>query len=239
MKKLFNKENRHKLICLLPIIISIIFCSLVVIFYGKPILHFLKDTEALEAVLNEHAIVGRLGFIVIRVLQTTIKLVPGEAVELAAGYAFGTWEGLLLCMIGSVIGSAIILLFVKIFGIKAVEVFVPISKIQELKFLQNNKRLNIILLIFFFIPGTPKDSIVYLVGLTKVNPWSFLLISNLARIPSIITSTICGSALGERQFLFAAVIYIATVLLGAAGALIYRKICKKEEAEKLNEENAA
>lgn len=48
------------------------------------------------------------------VLQVVVAVIPGEALEIGAGYAFGAWEGLLLCLIGAAIGSAIIFFFVKL-----------------------------------------------------------------------------------------------------------------------------
>ena len=51
------------------------------------------------------------------------------------------------------------------------------------------------MLILFLIPGTPKDLLVYLAGLLPINPVRFLLISTLARIPSVISSTLTGSTI--------------------------------------------
>ena len=38
--------------------------------------------------------------------------------EIAAGFTFGAWEGLLLCLTGSVLGSIIIYGFTRRFGVK-------------------------------------------------------------------------------------------------------------------------
>ena len=40
------------------------------------------------------------------------------------------------------------------------------------------------LFILFFIPGTPKDLLTYVSGLTPVKLWQWLLLTTIARIPS-------------------------------------------------------
>ena len=51
----------------------------------------------------------------------------------------------------------------------------------------------------------------------------------MARIPSIVTSTIGGSALGVQNYVFAAIALGVTLLISGAGLLIYRRICRAHE----------
>ena len=59
----------------------------------------------------------------------------------------------------------------------------------------------------------------------------WLWISLVARIPSIITSTIGGNALGERNYVFAAAVFAITLFISLGGILLYRHICRKENEE--------
>ena len=106
------------------------------------------------------------------------------------------------------------------------ELFFPKEKIENLKFLQDSRRLNLMVFLIFFIPGTPKDVLCYCVGLTKMKLPTWVLITATARIPSVITSTIGGDALGLGAHGFAAAVFAATLALSAVGLLIYKKICR-------------
>lgn len=64
---------------------------------------------------------------------------------------------------------------------------------------------------------------------------TFLLISTIARIPSVITSTIGGHALGTQQYVFAAVVFAITIIISLIGILIYRRISKQEKEESQND----
>ncbi len=195
---------------------------------GGPLIQYVSEPEQFRAWVDERGIVGRLAFVGMMALQILIAVIPGEPLEIAAGYAFGILEGTLLCMAGAFIGSALVVLFVRKCGVKAIEVFFPREKIDSLKFLQNTRRLNLWVFLVFFIPGTPKDILSYCIGLTRMKMSAWLAISTVARVPSIITSTIGGDALGMGDNAFAALVFAATLLVSLAGIIIYRKLCRTE-----------
>ena len=67
----------------------------------------------------------------------------------------------MLCLIGAAIGSAIIFFFCQAFGRQdGGSLYFP-GKDQSLKFIKSSRRLNLLMFILFFIPGTPKDLFTY------------------------------------------------------------------------------
>ncbi len=178
---------------------------------------------------------GAWGWLValgIQVLQVIVALIPGEVVEVGCGMAFGTWGGLLICLAGSAIGSALIFLLVRKFGVKLVEVFVSREKINSLKFLSNERKLKSIIFLVFFTIGTPKDLLTYFAGLTNIKFYEFLIISTVARIPSIISSILVGDKLSEGNFVTSILIFGASAVLGLMGVVAYNKFVDKRQAYK-------
>lgn len=217
-------DKHKKLLGSLLIIFAVLFCAVITVFIGKPLIEFASEPEKFQNWIDSFGFLGRLVFIGIVVLQVVIALIPGEPFEIAAGYAFGSIEGTLLSMAGIIIGSIIIFLLVRKFGVKLVELFFSMEKINSLKFLKNKQRLNTIYFIVMCLPGTPKDLLSYFAGLTDMKIRTWLLIVTIARIPSVITSTIGGSALGSEQYIFAGLAFAVTLALSGTGLLIYRKI---------------
>lgn len=209
--------------------------ALVVCYFtlGKKLVLFIEDRNAFNAWLDGFGVWGKVVFVMIRAVQTVVKIIPGEPLEIAAGYAYGIWGGMLYCLLGSFLGSLVIIALTKKFGMKLVSLFVPKKKIDSLAFLQNKKNLNVTLFIIYLIPSTPKDIITYLISLTDENIALFLLITTIGRIPSVITSTWCGSAIESENFLLAAIVFIATAVLGVGGACIYSRISAKNKEEVL------
>jgi uncharacterized membrane protein YdjX (TVP38/TMEM64 family) len=165
------------------------------------------------------------------VLQVVVAFIPGEPIELAAGYAFGFVEGSLLTLAGFVLGSGIVFVLVRRFGMKLVEVFFPKNKLNKIKFLQNPKKTKIVTFLLMLIPGTPKDMLSYFVGLTKLKLWEWLVIVAIGRLPSLLTSTITGAAAGEKNYLLSGISLGVTLLITLAGILYYRRLTKQEQEE--------
>ena len=92
--------------------------------------------------------------------------------------------------------------------------------------------------ILFALPGTPKDLLCYFAGLTDMGLLEWAVICSLGRLPSIITSTIGGSALGEKNYAAAAVTFGVTLCLSALGLIIYRMVCEKRKKDGGGEDEA-
>lgn len=230
-RKTLNKteaSKRKKIISLISIITFIAVIIAIFIVAGKPITEFVSNPSKFRAWIDSHRFLSRIAFIGMMSLQIIVAFILGEPLEIAAGYAFGFFEGTILCEIGILIGSAIVFLFVRLIGIKAVEVFFPREKIQSIKLLQNTKKLNMLVFIIFFIPRTPKDIVTYFIGLTPMKLSTWLLITVTARIPSVITSTIDGNALGLQNYTAAIWVFAGTAVLSILGMIIYRIISCKE-----------
>ena len=219
--------RKKKIFSLVTISFFILFCAAIFWFVGRPMVKFISEPSIFRAWVDSHGFWGRLAFIGMMAVQIIIAIIPGEPLEIAAGYAFGIVEGTLLCLIGSVLGSLIVFLFVRRFGIRAVEVFFSREKLLSLKFIQNARSLNLLVFILFFIPGTPTDILTYFVPFTPMKLSTWLFISATARIPSIVTSTIGGDALGLQNYLFAIIAFAATISLSLGGVLLYRYISRK------------
>ena len=211
------------------LVLFLVLSGLVCWFAGRPLIRFMNQPELFRQWVDQQGLWAPVAFVGMVVLQVVVAIIPGEPLEIAAGYAFGALEGTLLCILGTWIGGLMVFLLVRRFGTRAVEVFFPLEKLHELRFLKNEKKLTFWVFIIFFLPGTPKDVLCYFVGLTKLPLRTWLLVSAVARIPSIVTSTVGGDALGMQNYTFAAAVFAATLAISGAGILIYRVICRRQE----------
>ena len=111
-------EKHKKLISFGLVCLVVAFMGLITWFVGKPIVSFAEEPEAFREWVNSAGIWGRLLFVGVVMLQVVVAFIPGEPIELVAGYAFGFWEGSLLTLLGFLIGSWIVFVLVRKFGIK-------------------------------------------------------------------------------------------------------------------------
>ena len=222
-------EKQKRWIAGTGLFLFLLLSALIFFFAGKPLIQFVQEPERFRAWVDEQGVMAPIAFLGMLILQIVVAIIPGEPLEIAAGYAFGAVEGTLLCVLGAFLGRVAVFLLVRRFGTRAVEVFFPLDKRNELKFLQNKRRLTFWVFFLFFLPGTPKDVLCYLVGLTDLPLRSWLFIAAVAPLPSIITSTIGGNALGTENYIFAIIMFAVTLIISGLGLLAYRVICKTRE----------
>lgn len=172
-----------------------------------------------------------LVFLVLQFLQVFIALIPGELVESVAGFAFAPLLGTILCYVGIALASTVVFLLTRRFGVKLVEVFISREKINQLRFLNTEKKRNLLMFLLFFIPGTPKDLLTYFVGLTDIRLGEFLLISLFARFPSVISSTFGGHLLGEGNYVGAVILYAITAAVSLLGMIGYHLLAKNKKSK--------
>ncbi len=222
-----NYANNRKTYSAAFIILFILTLFIIFWFAGRPMLKFLSEPEKYRVWVDSRGFTAYAAFVGMMALQVIIAFIPGEPLEIAAGYSFGVLGGTLVCLAGAVVGSAAVYIFVKRVGIKAIEVFFTKEKIQSVKFIKDSKKLNLLVFVLFLIPGSPKDLMTYFIGLTPMKMTTWLLITAVARIPSVITSTIGGNALGVKQYMTVVVAFSAAVVISIAGVLLYRHISRR------------
>ncbi len=226
LKKELNEKNK-KIWGIIILILVLIFSAIVSIFIGIPLVKFAKEPEQFRTLISDLGVWGYFAYIGMLLFQIIFALVPGEPFEILAGYTFGAVEGTLICLLTSVLGCTIVFFLAKKLGVKFVRLFFSDEKIQSLKILQDKNKMYFIVFLAFFIPGTPKDLLSYVAGLTPLKFLPYITITTIAKIPSIITSTIGGDALGDKQYIFAIIVFAITAILCLGGIVIYNKITKK------------
>lgn len=204
-------------------------------FVSRWFAHFKGDPQAFKDFVDGYGWTGWLVALGIQMLQVFVSLIPGELVEVGLGYAFGAIEGTVLCLLGVALASALIFVVVKRFGVRVVELFIPRESIDSLKFINSERKLKRLVFLLFFIPGTPKDLFTYFVGLTRIRLSEFLVISLIARIPSVISSTFGGNLIQEERYGQAVLLFAVTGAVSLLGLWIYNRLSAKRNARRQQE----
>ena len=101
-----------------------------------------------------------------------------------------------------------------------------IKKIKNSKVFKNAKKIEILMIILFLIPGTPKDLLTYIGAILPINPIKFILISTFVRFPSVISSTLAGANIASGNFKSMIIVYVVTIIITALAIFISTKMDK-------------
>lgn len=208
-------------------VVMILLCALI-----WPYVHEIFEPGGLDRVINDVRQAGPVGFLIllaIQFLQVVVAFIPGEVVQVAAGMIYGPWVGALIVLVGCVVSSAFVFLLVHKLGAPFVQAMVSEKHMAKFRTFENSGKLNIIVFVLFLIPGMPKDVFTYLVPLTHMPLRTFLLLSNIARIPGILVSTYAASGLVEGDIVQSLIIFLVAGAIAVVCILFYDKIMKAIE----------
>ena len=225
-------SKKKKIIIIVSIIIGLIGLGVGVYFAYPYVKAFFNNEEFInkfKAFIDSCGIFGVLVMMLIIMVQLVIAFIPGEPFELMCGIMYGWFGGLMIALAATFIGSSIIFLLVRKFGKKITSKFFTEEKMSKYKFLSTAHNRNKLLFIIFLIPGTPKDLLTYVAPLTPIKYKDYIFITTLARIPSILSSTLAGGSLIEGDVHITIIIYAITFGLTIIGTLIDNYIQKKKE----------
>ena len=182
---------------------------------GK-VIFYLQDSrqhgEQLRETILAKGAFAPLVFIGLQILQVIIAPIPGEATGVLGGYLFGALPSFAYSSIGLTIGSCLAFIIARL-----------LSDLIRNRLEQSTlyKRFNhlvskgdfVIPFVLFLLPGFPKDSLAYLLGMSHMPLPVFLFVTGVGRMPGTLLLSFQGAEIYQGN-------YLKLVLLLAFSALI-------------------
>lgn len=225
-------SKKTKIALLVAVIAAFVGFCILIAKLCMPYIHLLSDPQNqadFEAWVQSLGIGGMLLMLLIQVLQIVIAFIPGELVQVMAGVMYGTWGGLLLCLVGCVIASACVFIIIRKLGRPFVTKLFGEDVLDRYEFLNDSSKLDTLVFILFLIPGLPKDTLTYIVPLSNISLKSFLVLSTIGRIPGMVASTLIGSSITNANWPLIIGIFVVVGIIGVLG--IWKKDALMEWAK--------
>lgn len=213
VKKVLNWKN------LTIIGVIIVALGLLGYFFGPTLVEFFSDTDRIKELIEKAGIFGPIIFVILQIAQVVLAPIPGNVVGAVGGVIFGWW-GLLLTIIGSAIGMAIVVAISRKFGRPFVEKFFSKEQIKKFDFLLEEKGGKLALFLIFLFPFFPDDLIGYLSGLTRIKFRDIIIISAVGRLPMHILTNFFGAQIFEGNWW---IVLIMLVVVGILSVILYIK----------------
>jgi uncharacterized membrane protein YdjX (TVP38/TMEM64 family) len=210
-----NRKTIYRSIILLSILALCFFA-----FFHYHLSTFLLDREKAITFIKSFGPWSVLVFIALQILQVILAPIPGEATGVIGGYLYGPILGTLYSTIGLAFGSWLAFCLAHIFGEPLVEKIVKPETLRKYdSFLEHKGRL--VIFILYLIPGFPKDSLSYILGLSHMRALPFIVISTAGRLLGTGSLSLIGSYARNRQYEGLAIILIGCCVMVIV-AYLYR-----------------
>jgi uncharacterized membrane protein YdjX (TVP38/TMEM64 family) len=151
-------------------------------------------------------------FTLLQALQVVIAPIPGELTGVVGGYLYGNAFGFLLSTLGLTLGSWVAFELAKGLGRPFVERLVKKEIIAKFNFVTTNIGVTTCFLLFL-LPGFPKDYLCYVLGLSRMELGTFLIISTLGRMPGTYLLTLQGASIRSHEYSMAVIVAVISVVV--------------------------
>lgn len=231
---ILKKINKKTVLKLLTIIISLT-VLIFVVWEFYPLMKTLITQEGrgqFKQRISEMGFKGLVILYLIEAVQMIFVILPGEPIEILYGMCYGSIGGAVLLTLAVFINTVIVYELVEKFGRKVLVFFFSeekIKKVENSKLLKNKSKIEYIMVLLFFLPGTPKDLLLYIGPLLPIEKKRFIIISTFVRFPSVITSTIAGSNIVEGNLWITIGVYVFTALMIALVMLWQNRKKQKDD----------
>jgi len=216
IKQIRTAVSMLKLLILFSIVIGI---PAYLYFTYPDLISRFKSLDEINKLLNQYKTASIFIYIGLQVFQIVVSILPGQALQFAAGYAYHFWLGFLYSIIGVTLGTVITFYLARLLGRDALHVIFGEERFTRFVRTINSKRSYIVLFVIFLIPGIPKDLFTYAAGVSEMRIAPFLLLSLIGRSPAMIGSIWMGSMFYKGSYAGLIILGIIAVILFIAGIL--------------------
>ncbi len=170
-----------------------------------------------------------------QIVQVVIFVIPGELVQITAGYLFGVGAGAALSMLGIAIGSVVNYLIGRTLGASFLTVVISKRQRARIERILDDRGVQLGMYILFFVPGLPKDVLGYLIGVLAANSGTreerrvyslgyFVVLSMLGRMFGIVGSAAIGASAAAGYRAVAISLLVLAALTAVTAILFQRQI---------------
>ncbi len=220
--KIANKEEaRHVIVAVVLLGVILLACA-VLWFTGRLgeivawMLDVFKGRDELRTYVESWGAWAPVAFIAIQALQVVVAPIPGELTGAVGGFIFGAGLNVLYSTVGLTIGSVMGFAGARIIGLPLVKLVVPEHFMEKFHFL-TERRGTLLTLALFAFPGFPKDILCYVLGLSPMSFFKFVVVCSLGRIPGTVLLSFSGSAVYDKNWTL--LIVLAVVCLVTMGVV--------------------
>lgn len=181
--------------------------------------------DSVRGLIDSSPVLAPILFVAIYVL-TTVFFLPATPLSLIGGAIFGAWQGSFYILVGATLGALISFVLAR-FVFRNWVVTHLLHRFPQVKAYDERLQENGLATVIFLrlIPLFPFNGLNFLLGITKVRLWEYVIATAVGIIPGVVVLSFLGGALVSRD---PWAIALAVVLYGglASIGILYNKFKK-------------
>ncbi len=182
--------------------------------WHRPLLSFFADRTRVQEFVTRFGYWAPLATILLHVAQVLLAPLPGQVIDAANGYLFGTAWGTVYSLVGVIAGSSLAMALARRFGRPWAERLIKRETLERLDSYSQQRGALFFFLVFLF-PFLPDDVACFLAGLTPLPLPELVALAAIGRLPGILVANFMGAnaaGLTRTQVVFFTAILAAIAL---------------------------
>lgn len=224
MRKILNFIYKSKEYIILIILIAFIIAAAYE--YYNQYFYILRNPKKIKEIILSYEEYSVIAFLVLQFIQVVAFFIPGEVIQIAGGYIFGTSLGSAISLLGITLGSSAVYFISSFYGKPFIKKIISKRHMNFFDKILKLGSVNFVVFLLYLIPGIPKDVLAYICGISDIKFKDYLLYSTLGRVPGIFISAFFGARMysGHKELLI--VIAVSMSFLFILGVFKGEKIIK-------------
>jgi len=170
----------------------------------------MQKGEVVREKILAHGALAPILYIGLQILQVVLAPIPGEASGALGGYLFGGWAAFIYSTIGLSVGSWLAFVIGRLLS------DLVRKQLERARIYQRFNHLVakgdfVVPFVLFLIPGFPKDSLCYLLGLSHMPLPAFLFVAVVGRVPGTLLLSYQGAELQSGNYLRLVILLVIAV----------------------------
>lgn len=213
-KQKAEKVQKALSIVKIAVLLFIIVGIPLIIYVNNPdVIHLFTDRNAMNDFLSAHQGKGIIIFVGIQIFQVVVSVIPGQIIQMAAGFVFGGLKAYLFAIGGVFVGTFIAFNLSKYLGKDAIMLIFKEKNVTKFIDMMSSKKAYVAIILIYLIPGLPKDVFTYAAGLSNFKALPFVITSVIARSPAMIGSLAFGAMFRDQNYVGMVILCVAVGIL--------------------------
>ncbi len=199
-----------------------------------------EESEA-SNYIEKYGVEGIPVLVLIQALVVILTVIPAAAIQIIAGLCYGIWLGTLICIVGIVMGNALVFFALREFK----NVLAPViskknydnekkkNKLISVDTINKMKHPEYLAFAIYLIPFIPNGILPYIFAQSKITFPKFLLGITAASIPTVLLCSLLGDQLADKNFLTVIIITACMIIIFGIMMIFRKKITEKVKSLKL------
>ena len=193
---------------LIPILAVIVVAILIWIAFGNkipgliPLLEEGDGQKIADYLAQETGIKGVIAVILLQAIQVASIVMPGMAIQVAAGLIYGWLEGFFMCYFGFVLSNWLVFLFARRMGSNRLKEVSMGRMSQWLMEVLNGTKPQFMVVIACMVPAVPNGVIPFIAAKTPITTKEYVIAVAMGSWLQILTSCMAGQFIIRGQWMF-------------------------------------